>query len=226
MAADNDTNNKPFSKIIIAGAGPSGLLLALLLAQHNIPSLVLEAYPYLDTRLRASQYGVPASRVFRRAGILDDLRSESIASFPRITWRRVEDGAELGGIDMSCVEDHEDRMTVLPLGTMIQIMYRHCLEKGKGGDLIDVRFEHRVLDVGQDGDKAWVDVGIGSGGLDGKTFDVKERFEADYVVGCDGSRSQVRKSLFGRNWPGETFPYQLVVTNVRFPTLGLRSILF
>ncbi|KAK5259305.1 hypothetical protein LTR40_006227, partial [Exophiala xenobiotica] len=51
---------------------------------HGIPSLVLEAWDRLDERLRASQYGVPATKIFRRAGILDDIREQSIPSFPSI----------------------------------------------------------------------------------------------------------------------------------------------
>jgi 2-polyprenyl-6-methoxyphenol hydroxylase-like FAD-dependent oxidoreductase len=218
METDTGVSGKPFSKVIIVGAGPSGMLLALLLAQHDIPSILLEAYPSLDTRLRASQYGVPATRVFRRAAILDDIRKEALSSFPCITWRRVEDGQKLAAIDMSCVKDHDDRMTILPLGTMIQIMYRHCLERGKGGDLIDVKFGHRVVDVGQDENMAWVQVDVGGGGL--------RRLEADYVIGCDGSTSQVRKSLFGRHWPGDTFPFRLIVTNVSSsPLVMLQDVL-
>ena len=194
-------------KILIVGAGPSGLLLALLLAQRNIPSVVLEGYDYLDTRLRATQYGVPATRVFRRAGILEDIRAASIGSFPTIKWRRVSDKEVLTGIDMSCVKDHPDRMTILQLGEIIKIMYRHCLERGKG--LIEVKFQHRVTSVGQDGGKAWADVEVGE---EKKNV----RFEADYIIGCDGATSAVRRSLFGREWPGQTFDYQFIVQNVVF----------
>lgn len=194
-------------KILIVGAGPSGLLLALLLAQHNIPSLVLEGYDYLDTRLRATQYGVPATRVFRRAGILDDIRAASIESFPTIKWRRVSDKKVLTGIDMSCVKDHPDRMTILQLGEIIKIMYRHCLERGKG--LIDIKFQHRVTNIGQDAEKAWADVEVGQ---DKQNV----RFEADHIIGCDGATSAVRRSLFGREWPGQTFDCQFIVQNVSF----------
>lgn len=192
-------------KILIVGAGPSGLLLALLLAQRNIPSIVLEGYDYLDTRLRATQYGVPATRVFRRAGILEDIRAASIGSFPTIKWRRVSDKKVLTGIDMSCVKDHPDRMTILQLGEIIKIMYTHCLERGKG--LIEVKFQHRVTKVGQDEEKTWADVEVGE---EKKNV----RFEASYMVGCDGATSAVRKSLFGRQWPGQTFDYQFIVQNV------------
>ena len=195
----------PFSKIVIAGAGPAGLLLALLLAQHGIPSTVLESWDKLDQRLRASQYGVPATRVFRRAGILDDIRAISIEAFPYICWRRVSDHQRIAGIDLSVVKDHPDRMTILPLAQIIGIMYRHCTEKYK--DLVDIQFNHNVVDVGQDDRKAWVDVEIG----DSKA---RTRFEADYVVGCDGSRSVVRHALFGREWPGITHDCHLLVQNV------------
>jgi 2-polyprenyl-6-methoxyphenol hydroxylase-like FAD-dependent oxidoreductase len=176
-----------------------------LLSQHNIPSLVLEAWPGLDTRLRATQYGVPATRIFRRAGILDDIRADSIESFPTISWRRVADEKKLVSLDMSCVKDHPDRMTIMQLGEMIKIMYRHCVEKGKG--LIDIKFTHQVVGVHQDGRKARVDVEIGEERS-------KKTFEADYVVGCDGAMSAVRRSLFGREWPGQTFDYRFIVQNV------------
>jgi len=133
----------------------------------------------------------------------------SIAAFPTICWRRVSDGEKVASIDMRCVEGEEDRMTILQLGEIIKILYRHCLEKGKG--LIDVRFEHRVVGVGQDEGKAWADVEVGGG--EGGEKEMK-RFEADYVVGCDGATSAVRRSLFGREWPGQTFDYQFIVQNV------------
>ncbi|PWI72816.1 hypothetical protein PCL_09831 [Purpureocillium lilacinum] len=88
---------KPFHKVLIIGAGPAGLLLAILLAQSGIHSTVLEAWDRPDERLRATQYGVPATRVFRRAGLLDDIRARSITSFPYICWRSVRTGERLAG---------------------------------------------------------------------------------------------------------------------------------
>lgn len=89
-------------------------------------------------------------------------------------------------------------------------MHRHCQERGKG--LIDVRFRHRVTSVGQNADKAWADVEISND--DDETEKRTERFEADYVIGCDGATSAVRRSLFGREWPGQTFDYRFLVQNV------------
>jgi len=39
----------------------------------------------------------------------------------------------------------------------------------------------------------------------------------DYVLGCDGANSQVRRSLFGDlNYPGETLESQIIATNVYY----------
>ncbi|KAF4539231.1 uncharacterized protein LTHEOB_10395 [Lasiodiplodia theobromae] len=154
------------------------------------------------------KYGVPATRVFRRAGLLDDFRAASIPKFPSICWRRVADGEKLVGLDLSVIEDHPDRMTILQLGEIIKIMYRHCMERGKG--LIEVLFNHKVTHAGQGENGAWVDVEVGEEGQQKE----EKRFHADYVIGCDGASSAVRRSLFGREWPGQTFPYRFIVQNV------------
>ncbi|KAG9586560.1 FAD/NAD(P)-binding domain-containing protein, partial [Aureobasidium melanogenum] len=72
-----------------------------------------------------------------------------------------------------------------------------------------VSWEHRVLDVQQDASKAWVKV---------QTPTEKEKIiEADYVVGCDGANSIVRKSLFGEEFPGFTWNQkQIVATNTYY----------
>lgn len=203
------SNSKPFEEILIAGAGPAGLLLAILIAQRGIPSLVVEAWDQVDERLRATQYGFPATRIFRRAGILDDIRAQSISKFPLICWRNAQTGERLTGIDLSVVENDPDCMTVLPLSEILQIMLRHCREKYS--EFIQIKFNHRVVDIGQDEKKAWAFVQVGVPGKE-----ATEKVEADYLIGCDGGQSTVRKCLFQRNWPGETFKSRLLVQNVYY----------
>jgi 2-polyprenyl-6-methoxyphenol hydroxylase-like FAD-dependent oxidoreductase len=205
-------------QVLIIGAGPAGLLLAILLAQCHIPSIVLEAWDVLDNRLRATQYGVPATRIFRRAGILDDIRSESITSFPSIVWRNAHTKEKLAGIDLSVVENEADRMTVLPLNKLLRIMLRHCEEKYS--DMVVVNFGHRVIDVRQDGEKAWAVVEAKAPERSESTV-----YEGDYVIGCDGGKSVVRKCLFGRHWPGQTFESRLLVQNVSIIYLSLPRLL-
>jgi 2-polyprenyl-6-methoxyphenol hydroxylase-like FAD-dependent oxidoreductase len=71
-----------------------------------------------------------------------------------------------------------------------------------------VEWEHKVVGVGQDEGlgKAWVEVELRDGG--------RKRVEGDYVVGCDGANSMVRRSLFGEEFPGKTWDAQIIATNV------------
>ncbi|KAG5989480.1 hypothetical protein E4U43_004491 [Claviceps pusilla] len=213
----SQTPRSPFDKVLIVGAGPAGLLLAILLARNNIPSTVVETWDRVDERLRATQYGVPATRVFRQAGILDDIRAESTTNFPTICWRSVRTGERLTGIDLSVIKEDPDRMAILPLNKMLHIMLRHCRERY--ADYVTLLFKHRVIGVEQDATSASATIEVGHGGGENEEHEANKiiRLTADYVVGCDGGQSRVRKILFQRNWPGETFPTQLLVQNVYYP---------
>lgn len=200
-------NSRPFQKVLIVGAGPAGLLLALLLAQHHIPVVILEAWSGLDSRLRATQCGTPASRIFRKAGVLDDIRAVSIQNFKGIYWRTVRSEKKVASVNLSLTQDDPDRIIVLPLSEILQILYRHCQKWN-----VEVKFEHKVVNVRQDERKAWVEVEVRH---ENEAEYRKETFEADYVIGCDGATSRVRQELFGREWPGVTWDHALLVQNVR-----------
>ena len=49
-----------FEKVLVVGAGPSGLLLALMLARHNIKVDIVEQLDGLDERPRGAGYGSAA----------------------------------------------------------------------------------------------------------------------------------------------------------------------
>ncbi|KAG5929092.1 hypothetical protein E4U53_002524 [Claviceps sorghi] len=147
--------------------------------------------------------------VFRQAGILDDIRAESMTHFPAICWRSVRTGEVLTGIDLSVVKDDPDRMTILPLNKMLQIMLRHCRERYSG--YVTLLFRHKVIDVEQDTTSASVTIEVSPHEDEHEAKNTTIRLTADYVVGCDGGQSSVRRILFQRQWPGETFSSQLLV---------------
>ncbi|OBT71371.1 hypothetical protein VF21_09433 [Pseudogymnoascus sp. 05NY08] len=189
-----------FKKIVIVGAGPAGLLLALLLAKKGISVTILDAAEELDKQPRATHYGAPAVAELRRAGVIDDVRAEGF--IPRkVCWRKI-DTTYLTGIDCDHLGDHPDRMTMLPLNKLGHILYKHLLAQPAA----EVLFNHKVVSQGQDAEKAWVEVKLAGGEI--------KNYEADYIIGCDGANSQVRRSLFGdRAFPGKTWDEQLVATN-------------
>jgi 3-(3-hydroxy-phenyl)propionate hydroxylase len=91
-------------------------------------------------------------------------------------------------------------------------------EYADGGDF-DVRFSHSVTGLSQSAD--FVDVEIE--GPDGP-----QRLRADYVIGCDGGRSAVRKGA-GIDFEGFTYPEQFIKIATPFdvatlnPNLVLRN---
>lgn len=109
----------------------------------------------------------------------------------------------IAGMDFDVLpEDYPYKMQVLPLDRLGKLLYEHIQRQPTA----KVKWSHRVVKIGQDQDKAWVEV---------DTPDGPYRSEAEYVIGCDGASSTVRRELFGPEYPGETLNAQIIATNVR-----------
>ena len=192
-------------QVIIVGAGPSGLLLALLLSKHGIPVHILEASHELDQQPRAAHYGPPAIPELERAGVLDEINRRGMR-LNHMCWRRPEDHSVIAVLNGAAIANADGngrdlRVACLPMQDLDAIMLEWVLERYGG----TISWRHKVLDIGQDGDKAWAECDTPEG---------RKRFEADFIVGCDGANSQVRKSLFGKEFPGRTWDAQIIATNV------------
>lgn len=201
----------PLSNVIVVGAGPSGLLLTLLLARAGITVQLLEMTHELDTNPRASHYTTESCYEFERAGILDIIREHGF--HPNgVSWRKLDEKktvlAALRMTPSGNVEEdakaHRYRMVCLPLHRLGKL-----LQDGvKAQPSATILFDHKVVGIGQDAEKAWVRVETPAG---------EKTLEGDYVVGCDGGNSKVRRLLFGDGvFPGRTWDEQIVATNMYY----------
>ncbi|EXJ59421.1 uncharacterized protein A1O5_12302 [Cladophialophora psammophila CBS 110553] len=188
-------------KVVVAGAGPAGLLLALLLAREGVQVTVLEANHSIDTRPRALLYGPAAAQVIRRAGIVNKVLERGF--FIRsMAWRKLggEKITEITGMDTL---DIPDRMMAYPLNLLAELILEALVPLPNA----TVLWNHRVTAVSQDEGQAWVEAETHGGTV---------KLGGDFVVGCDGARSGVRKALFGRNFRGYTWDKLIVTTNVYY----------
>ena len=65
-------------RVIVAGAGPVGLLTALALASQDIPVTVLESEPGLTHDLRAGTYHPPSLEIMAPYGVTDEMHRTAI----------------------------------------------------------------------------------------------------------------------------------------------------
>lgn len=141
---------------------------------------------------------------------MDEVRRRGISP-TSMSWRRLEDYSIITGMDTAVLDDVNGldiRTACLVLQDLDQLMLDEVLSKYSG----DIKWQHKVVSIGQDDSKAWVDA---------ETTEGTVRVEADYIVGCDGANSQIRRSLFGDEYPGFTWDKQIVATNVCFLSFSL-----
>jgi len=172
-----------------------------LLAKEGIKVELLDAGTQLDEQPRAAHYATAAAYELARAGVLEDVKARGL--HPKsFAWRKIDTSFIAGVHHDSLPEDYPYKMVVLPLDRLGKLLYEHIQRQPTA----NVKWSHRVVKVGQSQGKAWVDI---------ETPDGLKHSEADYVVGCDGASSTVRRELFGPEYPGETLNAQIVATNVR-----------
>lgn len=187
--------------MIVVGAGPCGLSLSLALARAGIEVTLIDRENTIDSRPRAVHLTAPGIQIFKRAGVLEDVRRAGF--LPKDWTYRKLDGTPIVTVEDVAVSKSPEATIVLPIGILCEILLSHTERNSK----IFVKWSHRVVDVGQDENSAWAVIKEQDG--------TEKRISGDFLCGCDGGTSQVRKSLFGeKNFPGKTWNVQFVATDV------------
>jgi 3-(3-hydroxy-phenyl)propionate hydroxylase len=179
-------------QVVIAGAGPVGTVMATLLAQAGIDTIVLEAGDDCAQDMRASTFHPPTLEMLDQIGITQLLLERGLKA-PVYHWRDRKSG-EFIEFDLSEVSD----VTRYPFRIQCE-QYHLSRALSDGLDKIghaSVRFGHKLLSFEQDE----AGVSINAEG----PFDIA-RFRADWLIGADGANSIVRKWL-GVEFDGFTYP--------------------
>jgi 2-polyprenyl-6-methoxyphenol hydroxylase-like FAD-dependent oxidoreductase len=183
-------------QVIIAGAGPVGLLLACELALAECPVLILEKADDPHSLLKQLPFGIrglsaPSIEALHRRGLLDEMEVPQRLQNP-FTGKRTKQAGHFAGIPF----EHDNIDTSgwpqgLPYSLLSEmaeleaVLTRRALSLG-----VEIRRGAGISDVAQDGDGVSISV-VMAGQAQAQAQ--MQAARAGWLVGCDGARSVVRK---------------------------------
>ena len=191
-------------KVLIAGAGPVGLALAHQLGRAGVAVTLVEVNPDLADDLRASTFHPPTLDMLAEIGVADDMIAQGVVvpSF-QVRDRQSEFVAEF---DLGLLKPDTDH----PFRLQIEQFRLTELIKAKLDAMpgVTLRFSTRLADLTQDADGVVAIVEDARGGE-------REEVECAYLIGADGTGSQVRECL-GLAYEGFTYPEKLFSISTPF----------
>lgn len=196
-------NRADHVQVLIAGGGPSGMVLAFALASKGISVRVLEGAATCLEDMRASTFHPPTLEMMDELGLLPILEEQGLKA-PSYTYHNRSTGKSFS-------------LSLNELGDVTQFPYRLQCEQFKLTRLVaerlaampnaEVEFSRRLVHMVQD-----------EGGVSATAegpFDLKS-YTADYLVGADGANSMVRKWL-GVEFDGFTYPESFLTLSTAYP---------
>jgi 2-polyprenyl-6-methoxyphenol hydroxylase-like FAD-dependent oxidoreductase len=170
-------------QVLIAGAGPTGLTLAIELARRGVGVRIAEKAETFFMGSRGDGMQPRTLEVFEDLGVLDAVMA---ASIPFMPMRNYVDGELVREVWMAEISEPTSAVPY-PNGRFLGQSQTEGLLRDRLAELgVQVELATELVGFEQDGD------GVRATLLhDG----VRETVEADYLVGADGGRSFVRKTL-------------------------------
>jgi 3-(3-hydroxy-phenyl)propionate hydroxylase len=193
--------------ILVVGAGPVGLTVALSLARRGVPVQVIESEPGLTVDQRAGSFHPPTLEMLAPLGVTEEMHRIGI-KVPRWQIRDRKQGVIVEW-DLSLIGDltpypyrfHLEQHRLTPILFHKLHAFRHA----------SVRFSTQFTSATQDGSGVTVHTNHGV-------------IKASWLVACDGGRSRVRKGL-NIDFEGFTWPERFIVisTTEDFARQGFTS---
>jgi 3-(3-hydroxy-phenyl)propionate hydroxylase len=183
--------------VIVVGAGPVGTVAALACARFGLDVLLLEQQDRVDDSPRASTTQPPTLEILAELGLIDEYLRVGLVARTFQFWDR--DARRL------LAEFDFDRLkgeTAYPLVVQTEQHKLANMAIARLRGIGEVRMGERVTGIEQDEGKVTVRT-------------ESSEIEADYVIGADGGRSTVRKSL-GIEFEGYTWPERFLVITTKF----------
>ncbi|MCY4139528.1 MAG: FAD-dependent oxidoreductase [Rhodobacteraceae bacterium] len=209
--------------VLIAGAGPVGLTLAMDLAWRGIEVTVVEKRPRAaPPPPKCNHVSARTMEIFRRLGVAGKLRNAGLpADYPNdVSYRTCFTGQELARIPIPCRRDRYVATSGPDIGWptpepphrinqifLEPILFDHASQMPRLHILCETELE--AVECAVDGARARV--------RDLKTGEALA-VDCRYLVGCDGGSSMVRKEI-GARLDGDPVVQRAQSTYIRAPAL-------
>ena len=185
-------------RVVIVGAGPVGLSLALDLAQRGIESVLLDDTDRIGEGSRGLCYSKRTLEILDRLGVGEKLVDMGV------TWKigKVYLGDELVfSFDLLPEDGHK-----MPAFINLQQYYleKALVDRVLEVPEIDLRWRNRVSGIDRRNDGATLTI---------ETPDGPYRLDAAWVIAADGARSTLRE-LIGLEFKGHTFEEKFLIADV------------
>jgi 2-polyprenyl-6-methoxyphenol hydroxylase-like FAD-dependent oxidoreductase len=183
--------------VAIVGAGPAGLMLAIELRLAGVEPIVLERLPEISEIPKGNGLVGHVVRTLDYRGLLEPLRAES-------TYTGPVPGFSFGPLhlDFSALPESPLHVLAIQQRRLEHVLARRLAEVGGA-----VRRGHEMTGFEQDDSGVTVSVTDPDG---------RYQLRAEYLAGCDGAHSPVRK-LAGIGFPGYTTPEVSRIGRVTLP---------
>ena len=197
------------SKVIVVGAGPVGAIAAYALRRRGVPVVLIEALAAPEIDCRAASCHPPTIAMLAELDLLDAGLEQGLVS-PVFHYMDRPTGQRIARFDIRAMQSPPEHPYVLQweqykiAGTV--------LERLNADPDATVMMGARLVDIAQDADKVRAKVETADGVLE---------IEADYLIGCDGARSTVRK-LVDIAFEGFTWPERFLKVDTLFEFTDLR----
>mgnify|MGYP003645070122 CR=1 FL=1 len=194
---------EPRHPVVIVGAGPIGLAMAIDLALHGVKSVVLDDNNVVSLGSRAICWAKRTLEIFDRLGVGERMLEKGV------TWkvgRNFFGDQEVYSFDLLPEEGHK-----YPAFINLQQYYveQYLVERAQDfPDLIDLRFLNKVTDHTDHGDHVSLEV---------ETPDGPYTLDCDWYIACEGSGSPTRKRM-GLAFEGQTFEEHFLIVDVEMET--------
>ena len=185
--------------VVIIGAGPVGAVLALELARHGAPCVVIEKSTGASRHPKMDFVNARSMELLRRLGITDEIRGMGVPGDQDLNflWTLGFGEEPIAEWTFPSVDELYRQMAKTNDGTMPCEPYQRVIgslledlgrRRCRGHDLVDLREGWSFEGLTQDGDAVIADVVEVATGR-------REQLRTRYLVACDGAGSAVRQGL-------------------------------